>query len=30
MFEDVVTTGGSMLKAVEHVREGGFEVVAMA
>jgi len=28
MFEDVVTSGGSMLKAVEHVREGGYEVVA--
>lgn len=28
MFEDVVTTGGSMLKAVQHVRDGGFEVVA--
>jgi orotate phosphoribosyltransferase len=28
MFEDVVTSGGSMLKAVERVREGGFDVVA--
>lgn len=26
MFEDVVTTGGSMLKAVEKVREAGFVV----
>lgn len=28
MFEDVVTSGGSMLKAVQHVRDAGFEVVA--
>ncbi len=28
VIEDVVTTGGSMLKAVEHVREAGFSVVA--